>query len=243
MKLSAVVLAVAGLLLMNIGTQAFAEQAPAKHDAQMPAAASAAGAPIAGKVVDTADAGGYTYVQLENKGEKIWVAVPKMKVKKGEQVAFAPGNTMYGFTSKTLKRKFDKIIFSPGPVVLPGTKKDVQAQEKEAKSKLEKVSKAKGAGAQTVAECYANTAKLDNKTVVVRGKVVKVSKMIMGKNWVHLQDGTGDPSKGTHDLVVTTMDLPKVDEVVTATGTIVKDKDFGYGYKYDVMMEDAKISK
>lgn len=104
-----------------------------------------------------------------------------------------------------------------------------------------KVEKAKGAGACTVSETHEKAGKLDRKTVVVRGKVVKVSTGIMGKNWVHLRDGSGDSGKGTHDLVVTTQDAPKVGDVVTATGTLRKDKDFGAGYKYKVIVEEATV--
>ena len=104
-----------------------------------------------------------------------------------------------------------------------------------------KVEKAKGADAYTVAEAYEKAGKLDKKTVVVRGKVAKVSKGIMGKNWVHLRDGSGDPVKGTNNLVVTTLDVPKVGDVVTAKGTLFKDKDFGAGYKYQVIIEEATV--
>ncbi|HZL97791.1 MAG TPA: hypothetical protein VFB91_03690 [Terriglobales bacterium] len=104
-----------------------------------------------------------------------------------------------------------------------------------------KVEKAKGADACTVSEAFEKAGSLDKKTVVVRGKVVKVSKGIMGKNWVHLQDGSGDPGKGTNDLVATTQDDPKVGNVVTAKGTLRKDKDFGAGYKYRVIVEEATV--
>jgi hypothetical protein len=104
-----------------------------------------------------------------------------------------------------------------------------------------KVEKAKGADAYTVSETYEKAGKLDKKTVVVRGKVVKVSKGIMGKNWVHLRDGSGDPGKGTNNLVFTTKDVPKVGDVVTAKGTLYKDKDFGAGYKYQVIVEEATV--
>jgi hypothetical protein len=104
-----------------------------------------------------------------------------------------------------------------------------------------KVEKAKGAGACNVSETYEKAAELDKKTVVVRGKVVKVSKAIMGKNWVHLQDGSGDAGKGTNNLVVTTQDDPIVGDVVTAKGTLYKDKDFGAGYLYKVIVEEATV--
>ncbi|MBP2679152.1 MAG: hypothetical protein H6R41_257 [Deltaproteobacteria bacterium] len=105
------------------------------------------------------------------------------------------------------------------------------------------VEKAKGADAYTVSETYENAGKLDKKTVVVRGKVAKVSKGIMGKNWVHLRDGSGDAGKGTNNLVVTTQDVPDVGAVVTAKGTLHKDKDFGAGYKYKVIVEEATVKQ
>lgn len=106
-----------------------------------------------------------------------------------------------------------------------------------------KVEKAKGAGAVTVSETHEKAGKLDKKPVVVRGKVVKVSKGIMGKNWVHLRDGSGDPGKGTNNLVVTTQDVPKVGDVVTAKGILYKDKDFGSGYQYPVIVEEATVKQ
>lgn len=106
-----------------------------------------------------------------------------------------------------------------------------------------KVEKAKGANAYSVSETYEKAGKLDKNPVVVRGKVVKVSRGIMGKNWVHLRDGSGDSGKGTNDLVVTTQDVPKVGDVVTAKGTLHKDKDFGAGYMYKVIVEEATVKQ
>jgi len=103
------------------------------------------------------------------------------------------------------------------------------------------VEKAKGPDSYTVSEIHKKSADLDRKKVVVRGRVIKVSTNIMGKNWIHLWDGSGDAEKGTNDLVVTSSDLPAVGNVVTARGTLYKDKDFGSGYKYVVIMEEATL--
>ena len=108
-------------------------------------------------------------------------------------------------------------------------------------SKDIKVDKATGENACTVGECFARAKELDNKKVRVRGKVVKVSRMIMGRNWVHIQDGTGNPMENTHDLVVTTQAEPKLDSVVTVEGTLHANRDFGAGYKYNAIIEDAEI--
>jgi predicted aspartyl protease len=94
-------------------------------------------------------------------------------------------------------------------------------------------------GGKTVQEVYQEKIKLNGKRVTLRGKVVKYNEAIMGKNWLHLRDGTGkDP---TNDLTVTTQAKTKVGDTVLVEGAVTLDKDLGAGYKYDVMIEDAKV--
>ncbi|WP_224963020.1 hypothetical protein [Geomonas subterranea] len=88
---------------------------PADMEKAVEKAKAAAAAPITGKVTETANAGGYTYICVEKDGVKTWVAVPPMEVKVGEEVSLLPGNVMTNFSSKSLNRTFDKIIFSNGP--------------------------------------------------------------------------------------------------------------------------------
>ncbi|MGO9014876.1 MAG: hypothetical protein ACLQF0_07845 [Dissulfurispiraceae bacterium] len=78
-------------------------------------AASYAGSGLSGKVAETMNSGGYTYVLLEKDGDKIWIAVPQMKVTKGQAMSFKPGAEMENFKSKTLNRTFKRIVFSEGP--------------------------------------------------------------------------------------------------------------------------------
>lgn len=92
---------------------------------------------------------------------------------------------------------------------------------------------------KTVQEVYQEKAKLNGKRVTLRGKVVKYSEAIMGKNWLHLRDGTG--KEPANDLTVTTQAKTKVGDTVLVEGTIWLDKDLGAGYKYDVIIEDAKV--
>ncbi|NTV13260.1 MAG: hypothetical protein HGA96_04930 [Desulfobulbaceae bacterium] len=79
-------------------------------------ASAADGQGLTGKVVESMDSGGYTYVQIENGGVKTWVAVPKSKIDVGQEVSFSQGSVMHNFESKTLKRKFDSIVFSGGVI-------------------------------------------------------------------------------------------------------------------------------
>lgn len=211
---------------------------------------------LSGKVLQTMDSGGYTYIYLQKKnGDKIWVACPVTAVTTGSQISFSGGMEMANFESKTLKRTFDKIIFADGVVTAPAAKgkeadpagnKGTSPGNKAAVSgKDAKISvpKATGANAYTIKEIFAGSAKLDKKKVVIRGKVVKVSAQIMGKNWIHIQDGTGTTTAGNHNLVCTSKDMADVDDIVTISGTLAKDKDFGGGYKYAVIVEDATVTK
>ena len=203
---------------------------------------------LSGKVVETMDSGGYTYAQIETaSGKKLWLAVPKTKITKGQNMSFIPGATMTNFKSKTLNRTFEEIIFSPGPLKeqTPAQTSEPMGSKAQVVTTTEniKVEKAAGKDAYTIGEVYKNSKRLDKKNVVIKAKVVKVSEGIMGKNWLHIQDGTGDPAKGTRDLVVTTADLAAVGDVVTVSGTLARNKDFGAGYKYKVIVEDATIKK
>ncbi len=103
------------------------------------------------------------------------------------------------------------------------------------------VEKAAAEGSYTVAECFEQAASLDGKNIVVRGKVMKVSPKIMGRNWVHIQDGTGNPMNNSHDLVVTTQDMPEQDSIITVSGTLHANRDFGAGYKYAAIIENASV--
>lgn len=202
---------------------------------------------LTGKVVETMDSGGYTYVQIDDGGKKKWVAVPRSKVVKGQNISFSPGIEMHNFESKTLNRTFDSIIFSGGVVNLTGTGSGIKSPGSKgsavAVSENIKVDKAFGPNSYTVEEIYKNSSKLENKTIVVKGKVAKVSAGVMNKNWIHLQDGSGDATTGSNDLVMTSNDLPAVGDVVTASGTLYNNKDFGSGYKYLVIIENTSIKK
>lgn len=227
--------------------------------------AAAPTAALKGKVVETMDASGYTYVRLDDgSGKEMWAAVPKTDLKVGEEISLQGGSVMENFNSKTLNKTFEKIIFATGVSRGDGAevpaaggaagsfdaavKKDgAEASGGSAGNVVPftelKVEKAAGPDGHAVSEIFEKAADLDKKKVAVKGQVVKVSKNIMGKNWLHIQDGTGDPNKNSHDLVVTTMDVAEKGDIVTVEGPAAANKDFGSGYKYDIMVEDAKVTK
>jgi len=257
MKLSRISV-VAGLILGSITVINPAHALPdaTRHAPGKPAAAHDAASLrqagfISGKVVETMNSAGYSYVLVDTgDGEKRWVAVQETKITVGKEVAFPMGTEMANFNSKTLNRTFDKIVFTSGPIVLPGTKGSQPATKKKSVEGMGKaacptdkttVEKAQGENAYTVCELFRDRTKLDKKDVVVHARVVKVSLGIMNKTWIHLQDGSGDPGKGNDDLVVTTATVPAVGNIVTVSGKLSSDKDFGYGYSYEAMIEDATV--
>ncbi len=210
--------------------------------------------PITGKAVEVLHSGGYTYLLLEKNGVKEWVAIPELYVEVGDEVELQGGVPMGAWTSKALGKKFDAITFSNGPTEnynkkrkefahkgvnmsepAPGKKKG------ETRKVIEglKVEKAPGANSYSLEEVVQKRSELQDKTIVVRGQVVKVSSGIMGRNWVHITDASG--GKWDNKLVVTTQDSAEVGDVVTVTGVFHNNVDFGGGYSYEIIMEQASI--
>ncbi len=215
-----------------------------------PATSATSGTIYAGKVVETMNSGGYTYVNVDTGKQSIWAAAPQFKVKVGDAVTVPPGMPMEKFHSSTLNRDFDVVYFvdrvtvghgepaaSAMPAQLPKGHPPITGAASQATLDFSGLKKAEGGN--TVAEIFAAKADLKGKEIKVRGKVVKFNANIMGKNWLHLEDGTG--AAGTNDLTVTTSGQAKVGDTVLVTGKLATDKDFGYNYQYPVLVEDATV--
>lgn len=206
---------------------------------------SSPGPTLTGEVLEVKDVPSYTYLRLKTKEGEIWAAVSTASVKKGAQVTLDNAMVMENFESKALKRTFDRIVFASlvDPNAKPAPAASTSHGAPAPAVTVAKVAKATGSDAKTVAEVVAGTAALKDKTVTIRGQVVKVSSGILGKNWIHLQDGSGSPASGTHDILVTTTDTAVVGDVVNASGTVRTNVDLGSGYAYAVLVADARIRK
>ena len=217
----------------------------------------ASAADLAGTVVETMDAGGYTYLLIKTPaGDKKWAAVTKTTVKKGSKATVVNSMDMKNFESPSLKRKFDVIAFGQrgdgaAPAADPhaGAAKEAPAAgssphggRAEVKGPI-KVAKAAGPDGRTIAEVYAQKAALKGKDVVVTGKVVKYNSGILERNWAHLRDGSGKAKDGSDDITVILKDESAVGEVITVKGKVVLDKDLGGMYKFPVALEDAVLVK
>jgi hypothetical protein len=217
--------------------------APAATPAPAPAPTPAS-TYLKGEVLETRNVESYTYLRLKTAQGEVWAAVPTTAAKKGSQVTIGNTMVMQNFESKTLNKTFDKIVF--GQIVEPGAQPAAAhgtVPAAKAEAPVVKVAKASGPDAKTVAEVVTGRAALKDKTVLVRGQVVKVNLGIMGKNWLHLQDGSGAAAAGSNDILVTTKSEAAIGDIVNAKGTVRTDVNVGPGYAYDVLIEDAALSK
>jgi len=150
---------------------------------------------------------------------------------------------MKNFESKDLQRTFETLYFVDrlaGDESLPSATQPSAAMPHQAKPAIEKkeLSIEPAKGGISIGELFSNRDSYAGKTVLIKGQVTKINRAIMGKNWVHLQDGTS--GSGSFDLTITTQDEAAVGDVATFEGTIALNKDFGSGYSYEVLMEEAK---
>ena len=256
-------LLVLGCLLLPIQFAVAADPNPAPA----PAAATVGDeAGFSGKVIEATNTSGYTYVQVDTGSKKLWAATTQFPVKVGDSVKVGAGTPMTGYHSKSLNRDFDVVYFTgsiavgggseagatpvlpPGHPALPGAATPglppghPSLTVPAAAPNLDLTGIKRAEGGKTIKEIYAAKAKLAGKPVTVRGKVVKYNAMILGKNWLHIRDGSGSADKSDNDLTVTSSTPAALGDTVLVTGSVATDRDFGAGYKYGVIIEDAKVT-
>jgi hypothetical protein len=232
------------------------EPAPEQQQAAAAAAPGALPAEVTGKVQERLDAPPYSYLRLQTKDGEVWAAVQKTDVELGKDVTVIPSVYEESRTSSTLNRTFNKLYLgslkgaemagAPGGMGAMGAPPEGMGagpQHGLARTDYKgavKVSKASGSDARTIGEVFGQRTQLKDKPVTIRGTVVKVNANILGKNWVHIQDGTG--SGETSDLVVLTNDESSPGDVVTVKGMVRVDQDPGHGSKWPAFVDGGKLS-
>lgn len=194
-----------------------------------------------GKVVQSMDANNYTYVQINTGSELIWAAGPKTPLKKGNMLAVQASMPFTDFESKTLNKKFKKIYFVNRFITdqkgQHASMADPHAgiKQRSASAAIKGIKKL--SDGKSIAEVYKHKKNLSGKAVKIRGKVVKYTSKVMGKNWIHIQD-----SSGAQKLVITTEQEVKIGDLVVINGIVAVNQDLGHGYHYDVMIERAIVT-
>lgn len=210
------------------------------------------GSPFQGEVLESINAGTYTYLRLKTSDGEVWAATTLASYPKGTKVQLHDPMLMTNFESKTLGRTFDQIVFASAvSTETSGVATPTQqmaaahkvAATAAASAPVETIARATGAEARAVAEVHAQKSQLKGKSVAVRGKVVKYTADIMGRNWIHLRDGSGGATAGDNDLLVTTAEAAKVGDVLIARGVVRLDANYGSGYSYPVVVEGATLKR
>ena len=193
-------------------------------------------------VQEVIQATSYTYLRVKEADKDFWIAINKRQIEPGAKISFKGGLEMKNFQSKDLQRTFETIYFvnriigDESSAIQPPMSMPHQTRPELVKKEI---SIEPAQGGVTIGRLYADRDSYAGKTVLVKGQVTKVNRAIMDRNWVHLQDGTGDSDN--FDLTITTTDDVEVGGIVTFEGKITLNKDFGAGYSYEVIMEEAKL--
>jgi hypothetical protein len=197
----------------------------------------------------------YTYLKVKEKGNEKWIAVTRQDAVAGDVFYYDQELQMNNFHSKEIDRTFEIIYFVNNISKTPlGTENEGtmgamggmggmmgggQHSGKVNATQNSAIHLEKKDGELTIATVFANRNEYASKEFEIRGVVVKVNEQVMDKNWVHIQDGTAD--NGNFDLTLTTSELPAVNDEITVKGKLTLNKDYGYGYSYEVIMEDATV--
>ena len=183
----------------------------------------------------------YTYLLVKGRGPAYWIAVSSTEITPGESITYEGGMLMEDFHSEELNRTFEKVLFldalegsqPPAMDMMPGTSHGSALKV----SKMD-ISVDAEEGTISIAELYADPDSFDGKRIRVKGEVVKFNAAIMERNWIHIQDGS--EFDGRYDLTITSQESFEVGQVLTLEGVLAINKDFGYGYSYEILIEEAK---
>ena len=236
---------VLGLMIFSCVRNKNFKEATNEPQTQMQTEMDMGGAPAISshvvKVEEVIQGSTYTYLQVSENGQDIWIAVNKMEVEPGETCYYEKALKMENFTSKELARTFDVIYFvsqlSKDPLMTSSQPSMQGHMGKAPASANQEIKLDKKEGELTIAELFENKEAYAGKNIKIKGVLIKINKNIMGRNWLHIQDGTS--YSGNYDLTVTSQDVATVGETITLEGVVVLNKDFGAGYAYDMIIEEA----
>ena len=178
----------------------------------------------------------YSYLKVVEKESEFWIAAVKSDFVVGEKYIYQGGVLMKDFKSKELDRVFDEVYFVQQIIPASGHGSESANTSSDIKSSTPP-SQPPAEGVTSLKDIISNPDQYKDKQVKVYGEVIKINLGIMNRNWIHVKDGTADE----HDFVITSGAQVPLGQSVTFEGVITIDKDFGAGYVYALIMEEAKV--
>ncbi len=190
------------------------------------------------KVLEVLPTSKYVYLKVEEKEEEFWIATTKKEVAVGETYFYKNGILKTNFESKEHDRVFDKVYLVANIVAANHGNQSNEEPLLNIETKNTEINKQiEVEGSIKISELVSNKEKYNGKEIQISGKCSKLNPNIMGRNWIHIKDGSMDE----FDLVITSEQAVPEGHIVTMKGTVVLDKDFGAGYKYDLIVENGQI--
>lgn len=185
------------------------------------------------KVLEVLPTEKYIYLKVVENEEEYWVAAGKQNVEVGDRYFFRGGLLKTNFESKEYNRVFEKVyLVSKLVSENHGQSSHNNTPSKEIKKDIEKVE-----GSLLIKEIIEQASALEGKEVQITGECTKLNANIMGRNWIHLKDG----SKDDYDFIITSEQAIPEGHVATLKGTLALNRDFGSGYRYEILIENGTI--
>lgn len=208
-----------------------------------------------GTVLEVLHAGKYIYLRIKENDSEIWLTTYRKiigEISPGDKIQYYGGFEMKDFESKTLGRRFESILFVSrvnrfGGKIKEFTEMPSDEYHKNITKSIKNTTPPKKGEIKKpkngfyIEEIYSKLDEMNNKKIIVRGKVIKVNRKILGKNWITIQDGTG--KSPDNSLTVVSKEDTEIGNIITVKGVIKRDVDLGAGYRYKVLLEDAEILK
>lgn len=188
----------------------------------------------------------YTYLEVNENGNDFWIAIPKSEIVPGQKLFYEGGLLKKNFKSVEFDRVFETIYLVSRYQPIGNKATDTGLDEafskmNESESTQVEVQKMDPVeGVTSLESLMADPGSFEGRVITVQGQVVKLNSQIMGRNWVHIQDGSKKDGKAI-DLTITTMEQVLMGAKVIFEGKIALDQDFGAGYRYDIIMEGAVL--
>ena len=180
----------------------------------------------------------YSYIKVQDdKNGAYWISTLKAEYEVGEEYFFTESIHKTNFFSTEFNRNFeDFYLVSDLQPASSHNHEHGDHVDNQIVDMTVNASEVERASSTKIKELISNSKKYAGKEVEITGKVVKVNANIMDRHWVHIKDASADD----YDFVLTTKAVVPVGHIVTFKGRFKTNVDFGSGYRFDYILEDAK---
>ncbi|QBA64549.1 hypothetical protein [Muriicola soli] len=187
----------------------------------------------------------YLYAEVREGDRTYWIATQKQTIVEGSTYLYNEALLKTHFESKEQNRVYDTLYMITALISkdhgmpsdsYPKSEKINTSENTLEKKGKEQLENAPSAGKVSLSDLFANPERYEGKIIQISGTCSKVSTEILGRNWVHVDDG-----KSGKELVVTLQEVVEKGETLTIEGIVQLNVDLGSGYTYDILLEKGIV--